>query len=131
MISDISSCQARRIIPPDPSRLQEAPCHRGMPPQEGRVHTVFSAECNPTFDWHAIALFYSHRVSGQPGNITRLLACSDAQLRTYRGLDIGPTFVHQNYRHVEGMNYAAFNKPASVTHWLASGAAPRLHLVQV
>ena len=87
-----------------------------------RVHTVFSAECNPTFDWHSVALFHSHRVRGQPGGITRLLACSKKQLKTYQGLDIGPTFVHPNHRGMGGMNYAAFNKPASVTYWMRSGA---------
>ena len=38
------------------------------------MHTVFSAECNPIFDWHSVALFHSHAQSGQPGGITRLLA---------------------------------------------------------
>uniref|UniRef100_A0A7S4EWD7 ShKT domain-containing protein n=1 Tax=Chrysotila carterae TaxID=13221 RepID=A0A7S4EWD7_CHRCT len=88
------------------------------------IHTVFSAECNPTFDWHSVALFHSHRTSGQPGGITRLLACSPEKLRTYQGLDIGPTFVHRNHRDVGGQNYAAFNKPASVTYWMASGEVP-------
>ncbi|KAL1527729.1 hypothetical protein AB1Y20_009114 [Prymnesium parvum] len=88
------------------------------------MHTVFSAECNPTFDWHSVALFHSHRVRAQPGGITRLLACSDEDLKTYQGLDIGPTFVHPNHRGMGGMNYAAFNKPASVNYWIRSGAVP-------
>ena len=88
------------------------------------LHTVFSAECNPIFDWHSIALFHSHKASGQAGGITRLLACSPMQLKTYGGLDIGPTFVHPNHRTDEGMNYAAFNKPASVNYWVHSGAVP-------
>ena len=57
--------------------------------EAAKVHTVFSAECNPTFDWHAIALFHSHKTSGQPGGITRLLACNDDELATYHGLSIG------------------------------------------
>ena len=93
-------------------------------PTSGLLHTVFSAECNPIFDWHSIALFHSHRISGQPGGITRLLACSREQLKTYQGLDIGPTFVHHNHRADERMNYAAFNKPASVNYWVHSGAVP-------
>lgn len=88
------------------------------------IHTVFSAECNSIFDWHSIALFHSHEKVGQPGGITRLLACSAVQLRTYQGLDIGPTFVHHNHRGDEKMNYAAFNKPASVNYWVHSGAVP-------
>ena len=106
-----------------------------------------------TFDWHSIVLFYSHRVSGQPGGITRLLACSEEQLKSYQGLDIGPTFVHPDHRNHNGMNYggrssartaaipgcvarssaltappraraAAYNKPASVDYWLKSGKVP-------
>lgn len=92
--------------------------------ERANVHTVFSAECNPTFDWHSVALFHSHRTSGQPGGITRLLACSEEQLLTYQGLDIGPTFVHRNHRGMGGMNYAAFNKPASVKYWTQSQAVP-------
>ena len=88
------------------------------------LHTVFSAECNAIFDWHSIALFHSHRTSGQKGGITRLLACSEEQLKNYTGLDIGPTFVHPNHRTDEGMNYAAFNKPASVNYWVRSGGVP-------
>lgn len=88
------------------------------------VHTVFSAECNPIFDWHSVGLFHSHKTSGQPGGITRLLACTEEQLESYGGLDIGPTFVHPNLRDRDGMNYAAFNKPASVDFWIKSGAVP-------
>ena len=88
------------------------------------LHTVFSAECNPIFDWHSVGLFHSHKTSGQAGGITRLLACSGEQLKSYRGLDIGPTFVHHNHRGDEKMNYAAFNKPASVNYWVHSGAVP-------
>ena len=73
---------------------------------------------------HSIALFHSHKHSGQSGGITRLLACSKDQLKTYQGLDIGPTFVHHNHRADERMNYAAFNKPASVKYWVHSGAVP-------
>ena len=57
--------------------------------EASKVHTVFSAECNPTFDWHSIALFHSHKTSGQPGGITRLLACNKDELATYHGLSIG------------------------------------------
>ena len=96
-------------------------------PEAAKVHTVFSAECNPTFDWHSIALFHSHKTSGQPGDITRLLACNDDELATYHGLSIGlpqTTFVHRNHRREFGMNYAAYNKPASVYYWTRSGQVP-------
>ena len=43
------------------------------------LHTVFCAECTTYFDWKSLGVFYTHRVSGMPGKITRLLACSDAR----------------------------------------------------
>ena len=99
------------------------------------LHVVFSAECIPAFDWESIGLFYSFRRSRQPGKITRLLACSDDQLKTYPrvNMEMGPTFVHKNMRfdhefndeemHDEfqdqkGQGYASYNKPYSVTAWL-------------
>ena len=53
------------------------------------------------------------------GKITRLLACSPEGLLTYKGMDIGPTFVHHNYRHnpINGDVSASYNKPASVMHF--------------
>ena len=53
------------------------------------------------------------------GSITRLLACSQEDLEKYKGLDLGPTFVHPNYRHnpINGDTSASYNKPASVMHF--------------
>ena len=87
------------------------------------VHVVFSAECNHALTWQAVGLFHSHSAVGQPGNITRLLACSEEQLRTYRGMDVGPTFVHHNMRFghptlIDEAGYPSYNKPASVMFWL-------------
>ena len=85
------------------------------------LHTVFCAECTTYFDWKSAGVFYSHRVSGMPGKITRLLACSDEQRRKYpeRGMAMGPTFVHPNmfnnpHNHESSGSY---NKPAAVMYW--------------
>lgn len=85
------------------------------------LHTVFCAECTTYFDWKSAGMFYSHKISGMPGPITRLLACSDEQRRVYpkRGMEMGPTFVHPNYvnnphNHESSGSY---NKPAAVMHW--------------
>eukprot|EP00967_Tisochrysis_lutea_P093041 scaffold134391_cov38-Tisochrysis_lutea.AAC.2 len=32
-----------------------------------------------------------------PGGVTRLLACDESQLKSYKGLNLGNTFVHRNY----------------------------------
>ena len=53
------------------------------------------------FDYKSIGAYYSHRVSGMPGKITRLLACSKEQSAKYTGWDLGPTFVHDNYGHIQ------------------------------
>ena len=42
-----------------------------------KLHTLFCAECSRNFDYKSIGVYYSHRVSGMPGNITRLLACGE------------------------------------------------------
>ena len=86
------------------------------------LHVVFSAECNDAMTWQSIGLFHSFKAVGQRGNITRLLACSDEQLATYRGLDVGPTFVHHNMRFghplIDETGYPSYNKPASVMFFL-------------
>ena len=89
------------------------------------LHVVFSAECTPLFDWHSVGLFYSFYASGQHGNITRLLACSEAEQAKYpkANLEIGPTFVHRNMRDdplVDEKGYPSYNKPYSVMSWLAA-----------
>ena len=47
-----------------------------------------------------VAYFYSFQRVKQPGRITRLLACSEDQLKSYPKslLEMGPTFVHANMR---------------------------------
>jgi hypothetical protein len=87
------------------------------------LHLAFSAECNPLVDWHSVGIFYSFEYSGQHGNITRLLACSEHQLKTYpkEALAIGPTFVHRNMRDdplVDEVGYPSYNKPYSLMAWL-------------
>eukprot|EP00900_Chrysochromulina_parva_P004229 jgi/Chrpa1/13807/Chrysochromulina_OHIO_Genome00021896-RA len=86
---------------------------------------VFSAECNPLFDWHSVALYYSFQTSGfaKTANITRLLACSEKEQKDYptQMKSIGPTFMHRNLRDdplVDEVGYPSYNKPYSVMAWL-------------
>ncbi|KAA3459428.1 F28J7.5 protein isoform 2 [Gossypium australe] len=46
--------------------------------------TLFSTECIPYFDWQAVGLMHSFHLSGQPENITRLLSCTDEDLKQYK-----------------------------------------------
>ena len=81
------------------------------------------SECNNVqFDWFATGVFESFRTSGMRGKITRLLACNEDELQRYKGMDLGPTFVHPNYRHnqLNGDTSASYNKPGSVMHWSTS-----------
>ncbi|KAH1076536.1 hypothetical protein GYH30_052148 [Glycine max] len=85
-----------------------------------KIHTIFSTECTTYFDWQTVGLMHSFRRSGQPGNITRLLSCSDEDLQQYKGHDLAPThYVPSMSRHpLTGDWYPAINKPAAVLHWL-------------
>ncbi|RWR83767.1 peptidyl serine alpha-galactosyltransferase [Cinnamomum micranthum f. kanehirae] len=85
-----------------------------------KIHTLFSTECSPYFDWQTAGLMHSFHLSGQPGNITRLLSCTDDDLKGYKGHDLAPThYVPSMNRHpLTGDWYPAINKPAAVLHWL-------------
>ncbi|XP_020584334.1 peptidyl serine alpha-galactosyltransferase [Phalaenopsis equestris] len=85
-----------------------------------KIHTLFSTECSPYFDWQTVGLIHSFHLSGQPGNITRLLSCTDEDLKNYKGHDIAPThYVPSMSQHpLTGDWYPAINKPAAVLHWL-------------
>ncbi|CAO2819649.1 unnamed protein product [Amaranthus hypochondriacus] len=85
-----------------------------------KIHTVFSAECNSYFDWQTVGLMHSFRLSGQPGNITRLLSCTDEDLKHYKGHDLAPThYVPSMSVHpLTGDRYPAINKPAGIVHWI-------------
>ncbi|CAH9084885.1 unnamed protein product [Cuscuta europaea] len=85
-----------------------------------KIHTIFSTECSPYFDWQTVGLIHSFHQSGQPGNITRLLSCTEDDLKQYNGHDLAPThFVPSMSRHPLTADwYPAINKPAAVLHWL-------------
>ncbi|KAK7373429.1 hypothetical protein VNO80_06836 [Phaseolus coccineus] len=99
--------------------VQEHIDHDATPPYP-KIHTVFSTECTPYFDWQTVGLMHSFRLSGQPGNISRLLSCSDADLKLYKGHNLAPThYVPSMSQHpLTGDWYPAINKPAAVLHWL-------------
>ena len=65
-----------------------------------KIHTLFSTECTTYFDWQTVGLMHSFRLSGQPGNITRLLSCTDEDLKKYKGHNLAPThYVPSMSRH--------------------------------
>lgn len=58
-----------------------------------RLHTLFSVECQNYFDWQTVGLVHSFKKAGQPGPITRLLSCTDDEVKGYKGMDLAPTMV--------------------------------------
>ncbi|KAJ0972390.1 hypothetical protein J5N97_020349 [Dioscorea zingiberensis] len=103
------------------SQISEESQHSDEPMEPNpKIHTLFSTECSPYFDWQTVGLMHSFYLSGQPGNITRLLSCTDKDLEKYKGHDLAPThYVPSMSRHpLTGDWYPAINKPAAVVHWL-------------
>lgn len=43
------------------------------------MHTVFLGECTQYFQWMSLGMFYSHKKTGQPGPITRVLCCPEEE----------------------------------------------------
>lgn len=66
------------------------------------------------------------RRAGQAGPVTRLMSCTEAELRTYRGLDLMPTFVAPSFKADPEHNddYSAYNKPGAIMAWLTVRALP-------
>ncbi|KAG0593534.1 hypothetical protein M758_1G329500 [Ceratodon purpureus] len=85
-----------------------------------RIHTLFSAECTPYFDWQTVGLVHSFKQSKQPGYITRLLSCTEENLKIYRGMNLAPTHIvpSMSLHPLTGDWYPAINKPAAILHWL-------------
>ncbi|CAI5459179.1 unnamed protein product [Closterium sp. Yama58-4] len=69
-------------------RFKENPLETAKHP---RMVTLFSVECGPYFDWQTVGLMHSYRRSKQPGPITRLLSCTEEQLKDYPNMDLAPT----------------------------------------
>ncbi|KAG8470608.1 hypothetical protein KFE25_009029 [Diacronema lutheri] len=86
----------------------------------GSVHTVFSTECSPYFDWQSIGVAHTHKLVGQPGPITRLSACPEEKRNAERDAQIIATHYHPTWEVHPTNNdtYSAYNMPASVIHWM-------------
>lgn len=96
-----------------------------------KIHTLFSTECSAYFDWQTVGFVHSFHLSGQPGQVTRLLSCTDEELKTYTGHDLAPTHYVPSMSHhpLTGDWYPAINKPAAVYHWLNHASTDAEYLV--
>ena len=61
---------------------------------------------------------YSHKLVGQRGNLTRLMACDDPTYDSFAFSGAPRTHVHPNMRVYNGDHYSPYNKPYAVMHWL-------------
>ncbi|BDA42986.1 Peptidyl serine alpha-galactosyltransferase [Coccomyxa sp. Obi] len=101
---------------------QHKAASKTQPDRTASVHTVITTECTPYFDWQILGLVYSFKRAKQPGSFTRLLSCTEEQLKGYKGLDLVPTHVvpsltiDPNKEHND--HYSAYNKPGAVLFWL-------------
>lgn len=66
-----------------PDALEETMRASNISHQNGKhpsnMHTVFLGDCTPYFQWMSMGMFYSHKKSGQPGPITRVMCCTEEQ----------------------------------------------------
>lgn len=67
----------------------QTPPHKQEAPY--RIHTLFSVECRNYFDWQTVGLMRSFKKAGQPGPVTRLLSCTDEDMKKYKGMHLAPT----------------------------------------
>jgi hypothetical protein len=82
------------------------------------IYTVFSTTDSPYQQWQSELLEYSWRQVGQPGELIRFVATAGgAALPTHRYARSIATPLRE--RHPEtGDQYAPYNKPAALLHWL-------------
>lgn len=87
------------------------------------MHTVIPTECKNYFSWQSLGMFYSHRKTGQPGKITRILCCTKEEYDRLPDADknLVPTHWAPSYTvHPRtGDVYHAYNKPLAVLDWMS------------
>jgi hypothetical protein len=88
------------------------------------VRVAFLTDCQMYSDWQSVAMIYSWKMSGQPGKLTRVMCCAEADRKNYPTelLDEVETWIAPSFtiHPVTQDNYAAYNKPEAVIDWLAN-----------
>ena len=83
------------------------------------IYTVFSTTDNPYMNWQSMLLEYSWKEIKQPGELIRLVASND---RTQLPESSIANVVHTwpwDIHPLTGDRYLIYNKPASLSQWLA------------
>ncbi len=81
------------------------------------IYTVFSTTDSPFQQWQSELLEYSWREARQPGELIRFVATTGATVpahRDARTIATPPWQIHPD----TGDDYAPYNKPAALLHWL-------------
>jgi hypothetical protein len=98
------------------------------PASTASVHTVFLTDCTVYSDWQSMAMVFAWRAAKQPGRLTRVMCCAPGEAEAYAQtraevLALVPTHVAPSFSRDEeaGDDYAAYNKPGGVMHWLEHG----------
>jgi hypothetical protein len=86
------------------------------------VHVAFLTDCTMYSDWMSLGMIFSFKMSGQPGKLTRVMCCSEAEMAQYPKVmleevetHVAPSFsIHPR----TGDHYAAYNKPEAVIDWM-------------
>ena len=83
-------------------------------------YTVFSTTDNPYMNWQSELLEYSWKEVGQPGELIRLVATADREhLPSSQYAKVVPTWPWDIHP-LTGDQYLIYNKPASLSQWLAT-----------
>lgn len=101
-------------------------------PEPYDIHVIFSTDCSAFQDWQTLVLFYSAKVVGQKGPVTRIASgCDEDKQRYLTALyqNLYPKYhVHftPSYSKDEktGQNYHFYNKPWGLKHWLENAQPP-------
>lgn len=95
---------------------------------QGEIHTIVSSECTAYFSFQMLALVFTHKRVGQTGPLTRIMACSEEDLKMFNteDMEVMNTHVTPQYRYdpETGDMYTPYNRPGGVLHWLEN-AKPR------
>ncbi|KAK9905110.1 hypothetical protein WJX75_009783 [Coccomyxa subellipsoidea] len=89
-------------------------------PVHATIHTVFTTECGPYFTWQSLGFMSSYKLTGQEGNVTRLMSCDEESLKDWHDDGIMPTHIAPSWtKHPRtGDLYSGINKPVAVQDWL-------------
>ena len=62
----------------------EAAVHAPVKTANSNVHTVFLTDCTPYSDWMSLGMVFSWKHSGQPGTLSKVMCCTEAEAASYR-----------------------------------------------